>query len=340
METEIKSKPISNNIRKAAVLLMSLPVEDAATLMGKLSPKEVEAVSIEIAGLEDFSAAEQASALKAFATANPNSLINRKGGLEKAKELLNKALGDKAAETLKQISQSVEELPFGFLRQIDPQNIHSYMMDEHPQTIALVLSYLPPVYGAEIITNLPEEKQMSVIRRVANMGQTNPEVISEIEEGLENRMANLMNQSFDSAGGVGNVAEILNVTDRGTERALLERLAEEDSELVDEIRRLMFVFEDISKLTDKDVQVVFKNIETAQWAMALKGASDTLKSKIMGNMSQRASQMLEEEIEYLGAVKRSDVETYQQQIVDIIRQMEDAGQITTGVSDDSEEMVE
>ena len=181
---------------------------------------------------------------------------------------------------------------------------------------------------------------MSVIRRVANMGQTNPEVISEIEEGLENRMANLMNQSFDSAGGVGNVAEILNVTDRGTERALLERLAEEDSELVDEIRRLMFVFEDISKLTDKDVQVVFKNIETAQWAMALKGASDTLKSKIMGNMSQRASQMLEEEIEYLGAVKRSDVETYQQQIVDIIRQMEDAGQITTGVSDDSEEMVE
>ena len=260
--------------------------------------------------------------------------------MDKAKELLNKALGDKAAETLKQISQSVEELPFGFLRQIDPQNIHSYMMDEHPQTIALVLSYLPPVYGAEIITNLPEEKQMSVIRRVANMGQTNPEVISEIEEGLENRMANLMNQSFDSAGGVGNVAEILNVTDRGTERALLERLAEEDSELVDEIRRLMFVFEDISKLTDKDVQVVFKNIETAQWAMALKGASDTLKSKIMGNMSQRASQMLEEEIEYLGAVKRSDVETYQQQIVDIIRQMEDAGQITTGVSDDSEEMVE
>ena len=340
METEIQSNPVSNNIRKAAVLLMSLPVDDAATLMGKLSPKEVEAVSIEIARLEDVSAAEQSSALKAFASANPNSLVNRKGGLDKAKELVNKALGEKAAETLKQVTQSVEELPFGFLRQIDPQNIHSYIMDEHPQTIALVLSYLPPVYGAEIITNLPGEKQMAVIRRVANMGQTNPEVISEIEEGLENRMANLMNQSFDSAGGVGNVAEILNVTDRGTERNLLDRLAEEDQQLVDEIRRLMFVFEDISKLTDKDVQAVFKNVETSQWAMALKGASDTLKGKIMGNMSQRASQMLEEEIEYLGPVKRSEVENYQQQIVDIIRQMEDSGQITTAVSEDSDEMVQ
>ncbi len=339
MEADFKPSTIGD-IRKAAVLLMSLPVEDAAILMGKLSPKEVETVSIEIARLEDVSAEEQSQTLLSFASANPNSLTNSKGGLDKARELVSKALGDKANDTLNQIRQSVEALPFGFLKKIDPQNIHSYIMDEHPQTIALVLSYLPPVYGAEIISNLPGDKQMAVIRRVANMGQTNPEVISEIEEGLEHRMANLMNQSFDSTGGVGNVAEILNVTDRATERALLDQLSEEDPELVDEIRRLMFVFEDINKLSDKDIQSIFKNVETSQWAMALKGASDGLKAKILSNMSQRASQMLEEEIDFLGPVKRSELENYQQQIVDIIRQMEDAGQISTNVAEDSEELVQ
>ena len=329
----------TGNLRKAAVLLMSLPEDDAAALIGKLSSKQVEAVSIEIAKLESVSAEEQASALQAFASANPNSLTNRTGGLAAARQLVTKALGDKAKDALNNIRQSVEALPFGFLKKIDPQNIHSYIMDEHPQTIALVLSYLPPVYGAEIIGNLPPDKQISVIQRVANMGQTNPEVITEIERGLEYHMANLMNQSFDSAGGVGNVAEILNVTDRATERTLLDTLSEEDPDLVEEIRRLMFVFEDVNKLSDKDIQAVFKNIETSQWAMALKGASDTLRTKILSNMSQRAAQMLEEEIDFLGAVKRSEVETVQQQIVDVIRQMEDAGQISTNVSDEAEEML-
>ncbi len=165
MEADFKPSTIGD-IRKAAVLLMSLPVEDAAILMGKLSPKEVETVSIEIARLEDVSAEEQSQTLLSFASANPNSLTNSKGGLDKARELVSKALGDKANDTLNQIRQSVEALPFGFLKKIDPQNIHSYIMDEHPQTIALVLSYLPPVYGAEIISNLPGDKQMAVIRRV------------------------------------------------------------------------------------------------------------------------------------------------------------------------------
>jgi flagellar motor switch protein FliG len=215
----------------------------------------------------------------------------------------------------------------------------TFIIDEHPQTIALVLSHLPPAYGAEIIKGLPAERQLAVIRRIAHMGQTNPEVIHEVERGLETRMSSLMNQSFEKAGGVNSVAEILNVSDRATERVLLESLSQEDPELVEEIRRLMFVFDDLCKLSDKDIQTVLKNVETPQWAMGLKGASAELKQKILGNMSQRASAMLTEEMEYLGSVKLSEVEAVQQQIVDIVRRLEDAGEITVHAANESEQMI-
>jgi flagellar motor switch protein FliG len=231
-------------------------------------------------------------------------------------------------------------MPFGFLRNVDRQNILTYIIDEHPQTIALVMSHLPPNFGAEILTGLPEERRLSVVRRIANMGQTNPEIIREVEKGLESRMSSVMSQSFENAGGVEAVAEMLNVADRATERALLDKLSTDDPELVTEIRRLMFVFEDISKFTDKDIQTVLKNVETNQWAMALKGASDELTQKILGNMSERAAGMLKEEIGYLGAVKRSSVENKQQEIVDIVRRLEDEGAIEINVSGQEEEMVQ
>lgn len=329
----------ASTVRKAAILLMSMSEDEAAKLLSQLTPKQVEAVSIEIAKLGAVPPEEQAKAIKEFMQANPKSLTARIGGISLAQSLVDRALGEKGKDTINSVKQSVEALPFGFLKKVDPQNIQSYIIDEHPQTIALILSYLPPAYGAEIISSLPPEKQIAVIRRVAKMGQTSPEVILEVERGLEHRMANVMNQSFDMAGGVGNVAEILNVTDRATERALLESLAEEDPELVDEIRRLMFVFEDINKLNDKDIQQVLKNVESGQWAMALKGASEQLREKILRNMSTRAAQMLSEEMEFLGAVKRSEVESVQQQIVDIIRQMEDAGQISTAAGEEAEELV-
>jgi len=201
-------------------------------------------------------------------------------------------------------------------------------MDEHPQTIALILSHLQPSYGAQVISRLPAERQQDVVRRIALMGQTNPEIIQEVERGLEHRMSSLMHQSFQKAGGVDTVAEILNVTDRSTERALLESLGQDNPELVDEIRRRMFVFEDILKFSNKDIQSILKNVETTQWAMALKGASEELKQRILGNMSQRAAEMLREEIGYLGAVKLSAVEQVQQQVVDIVRKLEDMGEIT------------
>jgi flagellar motor switch protein FliG len=216
----------------------------------------------------------------------------------------------------------------------------TYIIDEHPQTIALIMSHLPPNFGAEILAGLPETRRLAVVRRIATMGRTNPEIIKEVEKGLERRMASVMSQSFERAGGVDAVAEMLNVSDRATERALMESLAQEDSELVEEIRRLMFVFEDIGKFADKDIQTVLKNVETSQWAMALKGASETLKEKILRNMSERASETLREEMEYLGPAKRSVVEAKQQEIVDIVRSLENRGEIDLNAINEEEEMVQ
>ena len=231
-------------------------------------------------------------------------------------------------------------MPFGFLRNVDSQNLLTYIIDEHPQTIALIMSHLPPSFGAEILAGLPEARRLSVVRRIATMGQTNPEIIREVEKGLERRMSSVMSQSFENAGGVEAVAEMLNVSDRATERALLDNLAEEDPELVDEIRRLMFVFEDIGKFTDKDIQTVLKNVETSQWAMALKGASEELKEKILKQHVRAGRRNAQEEMEYLGPVKRSAVEAKQQEIVDVIRRLEDGGEIDLNASNEEEELVQ
>ncbi|MCA9247939.1 MAG: flagellar motor switch protein FliG, partial [Planctomycetales bacterium] len=280
-----------NSLRKAAILLMSLPEDEAAKLMGLLSPKDVEIVSIELARLGHVLGEEQEAVINEFADANPNGLGGQTGGLGLAKSLVEKALGKNAAGTLHSVQQQIEALPFGFLRNVDSQNLITFIIDEQPQTIALILSHLTPTLGAEVLAGLPADRQLAVIRRVATMGQTNPEIIREVERGLESRMSSVMSQSFENAGGVPCVAEMLNVSERATERALLENLGDEDPELVEEIRRLMFVFEDISKFSDKDIQAVLKNVESSQWALALKGASDALKEKVLGNLSQRARDM-------------------------------------------------
>jgi flagellar motor switch protein FliG len=223
---------------------------------------------------------------------------------------------------------------------VDSQNLLTYIIDEHPQTIALIMSHLPASFGAEILAGLPDSRRLSVVRRIATMGRTNPEIIREVEKGLEKRMSSVMSQSFERAGGVEAVAEMLNVSDRATERALMENLAQEDAELVEEIRRLMFVFEDIGRFADKDIQAVLKNVETSQWAMALKGASDSLKEKILRNMSERAAETLREEMDYLGPAKRSVVEAKQQEIVDVIRSLEDRGEIDLNAINEEEELVQ
>jgi flagellar motor switch protein FliG len=328
-----------SDIRHAAVLLMTLPEDAAGELMSKLDPKQVEQVSIEIARTRTFAAEEQDRVIKEFTEANP-TMAGRVGGLELAKSLIQKALGANAATALSNIRQSIEAVPFGFLRNVDSQNLLTYIIDEHPQTIALIMSHLPAGISAEILAGLPETRRLSVIRRIANMGRTNPDVIREVEKGLERRMASVMSQSFENAGGVEAVAEILNVSDRATERAVLESLGAEDTDLVEEIRRLMFVFEDVSRFADKDIQAVLKNVDTSSWAMALKGASEGLKEKVLKNMSERAAQTLREEMEYLGPAKRSVVEAKQQEIVDVIRKLEDSGEIDLNAMNEEEELVQ
>lgn len=328
-----------SDIRSAAILLMSLPEDSASELMSKLDPKEVEQVSIEIARTRTVSGEEQEHVMRDFTEASP-SLSGRGGGLELAKALIQKALGANAAPVLASIRQSIESVPFGFLRHVDTQNLLTYIIDEHPQMIALIMSHLPSNVGAEILAGLPEAKRLAVVRRIATMGRTNPEVIREVERGLERRMSSVMSQSFENAGGVKAVAEMLNVSDRATERSLLESLGADDPELVDEIRRLMFVFEDIVRFTDKDIQTVLKNVETSAWAMALKGASEPLREKVLKNMSERASETLREEMEFLGPAKRSVVEAKQQEIVDVVRKLEDSGELDLNAMNENEELVQ
>ncbi len=249
----------------------------------------MEAVTIEIAKLGPVSGEEQEQAIREFVSASPSAGGGNVGGLEVAKALVEKALGKAAGATLESVRQAIETLPFGFLQKVDAQNLATFLMDEHPQTIALVLCHLNPSQAAAILATLSPDRQVAVIRRIAHMDQTSPEIIEDVEKGLTRRISALMNQKFEKAGGIDAVAEILNWVDRATERSILEYIGQEDPELVDQIRRRMFVFEDIVKLSDREIQTILKHVESSQWATALKGASEELKQKILNNMSKRAA---------------------------------------------------
>ncbi|MEX2120547.1 MAG: flagellar motor switch protein FliG [Pirellulales bacterium] len=240
-----------SEIRKAAVLLASLPKAEAAQLMAQLSPKQVALVSTEIAAIGTLSSDEQESAIRQFAEATPGSLRPGPGGLGRGP--IEKTWGEDASGTSELVRQRIEAIPFDFLRKVDSQNLLPFILDEHPQTIALILSHLQPAQAADILSSLPSDRQPAVIRRIAGMGRINREIIHEVETGLERRLSSLMSQQSESAGGVERVADILGATDSATERSLLESLAREDPELVEELRRSTIVFDDISRLPSKAV---------------------------------------------------------------------------------------
>jgi flagellar motor switch protein FliG len=315
-------------LRKAAVLLMSLPTKLAAKVMGQLPPRYIEAISIHIAQTESVGGSDQEVVFAEFLTSKASSLFATPGGLERAKELIKEALGRDATDLISNLQQTIESTPFGFVKKVDSQTLLQFIGEEHPQTIALLLSHVPSAYAADVLAGLDSHKQLEVIRRIASMGRTNPDAVAELEYGLEMRLSSMVNQQHSNAGGVASVAEILNVCERSIERVIMESLGNEDPELSDSIRRLMFVFEDIAKLGDRDIQALLKNVETSQWAMALKGASQTLQEKVMKNMSSRAAENLREEMGYLGSVRLSEVEALQQKIVDIVRHLEDTGEIS------------
>jgi len=326
-------------LRKAAVLLMSLPTRAAASVLQQLPPRLIEQISIRIAQTDSVGGDDQELVIAEFLTSKASSIYASPGGLERAKELIKEALGRDANEMIGNLQQTIEAMPFGFIKKVDSQTLMQFIGEEHPQTIALLLSHVPASYAADVLSGLDGEKQLEVIRRVASMGRTNPDAIAELEYGLEMRLSSMVNQNLSNAGGVESVAEILNVSERAVERAIMESLGRDDPELSDDIRRLMFVFEDIAKLGDRDIQALLKNVETAQWAMALKGASETLQEKVMKNMSSRAAENLKEEIDFLGSVRVSEVESVQQKIVDIVRHLEDSGEISRPSGDSEDEYV-
>ncbi|MEX0887710.1 MAG: flagellar motor switch protein FliG [Phycisphaeraceae bacterium] len=314
--------------RKAAVLLLALDETASASILGQLDGESVEVVTREIASLQDVSQSLRDAVLQEFYDLAVAQTWARDGGLEYARALLTKSLDPKEADRiLQQISQQVRRAPFAFLQKAESTNLLTFIQDEHPQTIALIVSHLSHHKASEILAGLPTPKQLEVVKRVANMEQTNPEVVSEVERGLETRLSSMLNQSFEKIGGVNTVAEMLNLVDRTTEKSIMEGLEAEDPDLVEEIRRLMFVFEDIMLVNDKGIQSVLKEVDNDELALALKTASEELRDKIFGNMSERAARLIQEDMEYMGPVRVADVESAQQRIVDIVRRLEDAGEI-------------
>ncbi len=328
-------------ITKSAILLLSIEPTVAAGLLKLMAPEQVEDVTRELAGLGRVPENLRSAVVQEFYEVSMASQYATEGGLDYARVLLQQSMDPKNAErVLAQIQTQVQKTPFAFLQKAESENLLTFIQDEHPQTIALILCHLPHHKAAEILSGLPLQKQIEVIKRVANMEQTNPEVIKEVERGLESRLSAMLMQSMEKAGGIPTVAEILNLADRSTEKAVVEGLEADDPDLVEQIRRLMFVFEDIRMVDDKGIQLVLKEVDNDEMALALKTASEELKNKIFKNMSERAATLIKEDMQFMGPVRVSDVESAQQRVVDIVRRLEDAGEIIiAGRGGGGEEMI-
>lgn len=315
--------------RKAAILMVSLDTETACKLMSSMDKESIEKLTYEIARLENVSSEESDAVVEEFYTLGMARQYVDRGGVEYATELLERALSPEDAKSIiEQVRISIQATPFGFLKKTPTDALSTFLADEHPQTIALVLSHLLPRQASQILVSLPASKQLEVTRRIANMEQTTPEVVREVERGLESRLSAFLTQELEEVGGANAVAEILNYSDRSTEKAILESLEAEDPDLVEQVRRLMFVFDDIARVDQRGVQEVLKEVQNDTLALALKGASAEMQDKFFSAMSERASLLIKETMEYLGPVRLSEVERAQQEIVDVVRRLIDAGSIS------------
>lgn len=319
-----------NGKEKAAILLISLGPEKSAEIFKHLNEEEIEELTLQIANTRMVSAEEKKEVIEEFYQLALAQEYISEGGINYAKEILERAVGpDKAVDIISRLTSSLHVRPFEFIRKADPNQLLNYIQNEHPQTIALILSYLNPNQAAQILASLPPEKQGEVTRRIAIMDRTSPEVVKEIEKVLETKFSGMLAQDFTTTGGVQTVVDILNSVDRGTEKFIMEELDIRDAELSEEIRRRMFVFEDIVALDNRSIQRIIREIDNSQWAIALKGASEEVKEVVFANMSKRLVEMIEEDIEFMGPVRIRDIEEAQQNIVNVIRKLEEDGEIIT-----------
>jgi len=323
--------------RKAAVLLVSLGTDASAEVFRHLRQDEIDELTLEIASLGQVDAESKEEVLEEFyETAIAQNYISE-GGIDYARVILERALGgEKANEVLARLSSAIQVSPFEFLRRTDAAQILNVISSEHPQTIALIIAYMPPDTAAQVLSALSPELQAEVAMRVAIMDRTAPEVIREVERVLERKLSTVLTQDFTSAGGIKALVDVLNQVDRSTERVILESLDEQNPELADEVRKLMFVFEDILLLDDRSIQQVLREVENKELGLALKGTTDEVKDKIFKNMSERAAAIIREDLQFMGPVRLKQVEEAQQRIVTIIRKLEDAGQIVIARSGEDE----
>jgi len=317
-----------SGVQKAAILLISLGPEKSANVFKHLKEDEIETLTLEIANTRNVPPDIKEKVLEEFYEICLAQQYIAEGGIGYAKELLDKALGEeKAKDVIGRLTASLQVRPFEFVRKADPSQLLNFIQEEHPQTIALILAYLPSAQAAAVVGSLPLEKQADVAKRIALMDRTSPDVIKEVEKVLEKKLASLVNQDYTIVGGVDAIVSILNTVDRSTEKHIMETLEIEEPELADEIRRKMFVFEDILMLDNRAIQTVLRDVDNNELAIALKNANEDVQNIIFNNLSSRLAAMIKEDMEYMGPVRLKDVEEAQQKIVNIIRRLEDTGEI-------------
>ncbi len=322
VKTEISGK------EKAAMLLIALGPEKSAQIFKHLKEEEIEQLTLEIANIKTVTAEDKQTVLDEFYQICLAQQYIAEGGISYAKDILEKALGSqKALEVIDRLTVSLQVRPFDFVRKADPSQLLNSIQGEHPQTIALILAYLRPVQAAIVISALPQDKQAEVARRVATMDRTSPEVIKEVEKVLEKKLSSFVTEDYASSGGIQSIVDILNSVDRGTEKHIIETLEIEDADLAEEIKKRMFVFDDIVTLDNRSIQRFLREVENNELALALKGASEQVQKVIFSNMSKRLAEMIEEDMEFMGPVRLRDVEEAQQKVVNVIRKLEDAGEI-------------
>ena len=316
------------NQQKAAILFIAIGPEYSAKLFQHMDDDEIEQLTLEIANQKQVSSALKAEVISEFYSMCMAQDYISSGGLQYAQNVLEKALGpDKALEIINRLTTSLQVRPFDFLRKTDPAQLLNFIQNEHPQTIALIMAYLEPDQAAIVLGSLPPESQVEVTKRVAMMDRTSPDFIREVERVLERKLSSMVTQDFTSAGGIKAIVEVLNRVDRTTEKAIVETLEVDNPELAEEIKKLMFVFEDIVQIDDRSLQLVLRQVETKDLSLALKATPQEVAEKVFKSMSTRAADMLREEIEFMGPVKIRDVEEAQQKVVGVIRVLEDKGEI-------------
>ena len=322
-----KEKELSGK-QKAALLLISLGPEVSASVYKHLNEEEIERLTLEISSVKRVEPEIKEEIIEEFHNIALAQDYISQGGIGYAKTVLEKALGnDQAQAIINRLTSSLQVRPFDFARRTDPAQIFNFIQNEHPQTIALILSYLEPQQAGTILSSLPQEVQADIAKRIATMESTSPEVISEIESVLERKLSSTMTQDYTETGGVDAVVEVLNGVDRGGGRTIKDALEIQDPELAEEIKKRMFVFEDIVTLDNRSIQRVIRDAENADLMLAMKVSSEDVKSILFKNMSQRMAETFQEEMEVMGPVRLRDVEEAQTRIVAITRRLEDAGEI-------------